>query len=624
MRETGALSRTLMEGLPRAGLMVVDADLRVVSVEGDVYRGRAGALVGRLLAEVVLPASWALLRPRYLSVLRGDAQYLEFIAVEQATTHALAMTPVHEGTQVVGAMVFSRDITKPTEIEGRLADAEAQAALLDEVDVAVVATDTERRITHWTRGAELLLGWTAAEAIGRGTASLTAGHERGAAGTLDTIWPVGDWEGKLVLHRKDGTTVPANVRARPLHGGDGELGGTVSILVDATAGIAAERDRRSLRDYMRAVADSMGDGLCTLDDEGRIVYVNPRAEALLGWSRAELAGQDFHLAVHHTRADGSPYPEKDCPLVAARHERSSARIDDDVIVCRTGNLLPVQLVQSPFQTGDGVGGFVVVFRDISERKRQEEVAQRKLHDLGWIERIRDALDQDRFVLYAQPIVEIATGRTVQHELLIRMMGDDGDPIPPGLFLPIAESYGSIGAIDRWVMGETLRLAAAGHAVEMNVSAHSLSDPTFYDYVEAALRRSGADPGLLVFELTETALVHDQAATENFARRVHDLGCKLALDDFGTGYGGFTYLKQLALDFIKIDIEFVRDLVTNPASRHVVKAVVALADGFGLQTVAEGVEDAPTLKMLREYGVDYAQGYHPGRPAPLEQTFDSER
>jgi EAL domain-containing protein (putative c-di-GMP-specific phosphodiesterase class I) len=286
--------------------------------------------------------------------------------------------------------------------------------------------------------------------------------------------------------------------------------------------------------------------------------------------------------------------------------------------------LPVQLVQSPFETEDGGGGFVVVFSDISERKRQESDAHRKLHDLGWIERIRDALDQDRFVLYAQPIVEIATGRTVQHELLIRMLDDTGAPVPPGLFLPVAESYGSIGEIDRWVIRETVRLANAGHALEMNVSAQSLSDPTFYDYVESELRRSGADPALLVFELTETALVQDQAATEDFALRIHGLGCKLALDDFGTGYGGFTYLKHLSLDFIKIDIEFVRDLATNPASRHVVQVVVALAGGFGLQTVAEGVEDARTLELLAAYGVDYAQGYHVGRPAPLAQTFDSER
>jgi EAL domain-containing protein (putative c-di-GMP-specific phosphodiesterase class I) len=311
-------------------------------------------------------------------------------------------------------------------------------------------------------------------------------------------------------------------------------------------------------------------------------------------------------------------------MVAARRTRTGARVDSDVLVSRAGTLLPVQMVQTPFETDDGVVGFVILFSDISARRRQEDRAKRKLHDLAWIERIRDALDYDRLVLYAQPIIELEGGRTVQHELLLRMLDDDDGIIGPNSFLPIAESYGAIAEIDRWVTRKTVALAADGHAVEMNVSAPSLSDPTFYDYVESELRRSGADPALVVFELTETALVQDKAATESFARRVHGLGCRLALDDFGTGYGGFTYLKQLPIDFLKIDIEFVRDLATNPASRVVVEAVVALARGFGLQTVAEGVEDADALQMLRDYGIDFAQGYHIARPAPLGETLENGR
>ena len=125
----------------------------------------------------------------------------------------------------------------------------------------------------------------------------------------------------------------------------------------------------------------------------------------------------------------------------------------------------------------------------------------------------------------------------------------------------------------------------------------------------------------MFEITETALIQDEVAARHFAERLHALGCKLALDDFGTGYGGFTYLKQLPLDYLKIDIEFVRDLATNPASSHVVQAVVALARGFSLQTVAEGVEDAETLELLRELGVDLAQGYHIAKPGPLAESVN---
>ena len=528
----------------------------------------------------------------------------------------------YEGPGDAAVVVAHDDVTVRHEAQVKSA---TQAALLDEIDVAVVATDSSRRVTHWNRAAEQLYGWTREEAVGQQTARLiTAVDAARSDEALDELLSDGHVEAELLMARKDGTAFPAHVRSRLIVDDGAAPTGMIGVTVDMTEALASERDLRSARDYMRAVADSMGDGLCTLDIQGRIVYANPRAEALLGWSSAELVGRDLHDAIHHTRPDGSPYPAEECPMVHARLTGRTTRIDDDVLVGRSGTLLPVQQVQTPFETDDGVGGFVLVFSDISALKRQGADAERKLHDLAWIERIRDALDNDRFALFAQPIVELGGGRVVQHELLLRMIDGDGTAIPPGLFLPIAESYGSIGEIDRWVTRETVRLAAAGHAVEMNVSAHSLSDPTFYDYVESALRRSGADPALIVFELTETALVHDQVATEDFAHRVHGLGCRLALDDFGTGYGGFTYLKQLPIDFLKIDIEFVRDLATNPASQLVVEAVVTLARGFGLETVAEGVEDERTLELLREYGVEYAQGYHVARPAALGDTFQNER
>jgi PAS domain S-box-containing protein len=528
----------------------------------------------------------------------------------------------YEGPGRARVVVAHDDVTARHQAEAKSA---TQAALLDEVDVAVIAADLAARITHWNSAAEQLYGWTREEAVGRTTYDLISRADDPAVSeALTALERDGRWDGELELHRKDGVAFRAHVRSRLMLDDAGEPVGMTGVSVDATKRIADERDLRSARDYMRAVADSMGDGLCTVDSKGRIFYVNPRAEELLGWTRDELAGQDLHAALHHTRADGSPYPAEECPMVEARRTRVPALVDDDVLISRSGALLPVRQVQTPFETDDGVGGFVLVFSDISARKRLERDAEQKLHDLAWIELIRDALDHDRFVLYAQPIVDIRTGAIVQHELLIRMLDEADRPIAPGLFLPVAESYGSIGEIDRWVARETVRLAAVGHAVEMNVSAHSLSDPTFYDFVEGELRRSAADPGLIVVELTETALVQDQAASENFARRIHALGCKLALDDFGTGYGGFTYLKQLPIDYLKIDIEFVRDLATNPASRLVVEAVVALARGFDLRTVAEGVEDARTLDLLREYGVDYAQGYHLGYPARLSDTLDMKR
>jgi EAL domain-containing protein (putative c-di-GMP-specific phosphodiesterase class I) len=249
--------------------------------------------------------------------------------------------------------------------------------------------------------------------------------------------------------------------------------------------------------------------------------------------------------------------------------------------------------------------------------------------LGWSvrellgrERVPQALAEKRFVLHAQPIVDLRTGEVVQRELLLRMQVQDdagvtAELIAPGVFLPVAEEYGLITEIDRWVIDRSTEIAAAGEAVQINVSARSVSDPHLVDYIRAAILRTGADPESIVFEITETSLLSNEAAARAFVERLHLLGCKIALDDFGTGYGSFSHLKQLPVDFLKIDIQFVRDLRTSAASRSVVQAIVSLAAGFGLKTVGEGVEDRETLDLLGDLGVDYGQGLHIGRPAPLD-------
>ena len=430
----------------------------------------------------------------------------------------------------------------------------------------------------------------------------------------------GSWEGQVGAMRKDGTTFPAYVRNVRLDGPAGEFEGYAAVSIDFTERLAAEYELRAARDYMRAVADSMAEGLCTLNENGLIVFLNPRAEELLGWSTEDLLGENLHDVLHHTRADGMPFPEADCPFVKAIRHGGSVHTNDDYLVRCDGTLLPVKQAMTPFQTKDGVSGFAVVFSDISERKELERQAQSKLADLEWIERINHALSHDRLVLFAQPIVDVSTGHVLQHELLIRMLDKDDAIITPGNFLPVAEKYGLIGEIDRWVVRQCVEMAADGFGGELNVSAHSVSDPAFADFVDAELLRTGADPALLIFELTETALMRDHGAALDFARTIAARGCQLALDDFGTGFGGYSYLKQLPVHYLKIDIEFVRDVVSDPASRKLVEAVVNLARDFGINTVAEGVENAETLTVLKQCGVDYAQGYFIGRPASLEQTI----
>jgi len=210
---------------------------------------------------------------------------------------------------------------------------------------------------------------------------------------------------------------------------------------------------------------------------------------------------------------------------------------------------------------------------------------------------------------------------VSHELLLRMRGRDGALHLPGAFLPAAEHFGLIGELDRWVIGQAARLAGEGHRVELNLSAASLGDAGLFDLFAAAIAEHGADPWRLGIELTETAIMQDETLAGTFIDRVSALGCEIALDDFGCGFGSFGYLKNLSVDYLKIDVEFVRDLATSAASRHVVNAVVGLAAAFHCRTVAEGVEDEATLELVRALGVDFAQGYGLGRPAPLAETLD---
>jgi diguanylate cyclase (GGDEF)-like protein/PAS domain S-box-containing protein len=239
----------------------------------------------------------------------------------------------------------------------------------------------------------------------------------------------------------------------------------------------------------------------------------------------------------------------------------------------------------------------------------------------WIARIRDALDEDRLVLHGQPIVELATGAIVQQELLLRMRDPGGQLFPPSSFLPTAERCGLIYEIDQWVIKQAIRTAPRGQSVSINLSASSAGDPRVFALIERELRDHETDPSRVVFEITETAVMQNMDRATFFAKRLVTLGCKLALDDFGTGFASFTYLKRLPVEYLKIDIDFVRDVARSQRDMFVVRAIVALAKDFGQQTIAEGVEDQATAEVLQDLGVTFAQGYLYGRPGPLSDNYD---
>jgi len=242
--------------------------------------------------------------------------------------------------------------------------------------------------------------------------------------------------------------------------------------------------------------------------------------------------------------------------------------------------------------------------------------------LEWIERIRSALDNGQFKLFAQPIRELHSGRIEHCELLLRMVDDSGDAIPPGSFLYIAERYDLIHELDEWVATEAIKLVKREQAegrsgsVEINVSGKSLGNERLLEIVESEIKRAQIDPSRLIFEVTETAAIAHMALAREFAERLKALGCRFALDDFGAGFGGFFYLKQIPFDYLRIDREFVTHCRHNRTDQLIIEALVSLARGLNKQTIAEGVEDHQTELFLRRHGVDLAQGYHIGHPAPI--------
>ncbi len=501
-----------------------------------------------------------------------------------------------------------------------------QATLLDEIDVSVIMTDLDLNVLSWNAGAERLYGWSAQEAIGRRASEtilppesvLPAQEGKSSLG----LQPHGRTDGEYIVRRKDGSRFAAHVRSRVISDRHGHVTGAANVSMDITERREAERALVSTRNYLRAVTDGIGEGLFSIDPSGRVSYMNRVALDLLGWDWRALEGRDLHPLLHSRGPGGSPMPTEECQTCQACRRSTLVHVENGTFVRRDGRELPVAYTASPFATDDGVEGCVVLFEDITERQATAHRVERDLEKLAWLKRIQEALTEEHFVLYAQPIIDLRTGAVVQRELLIRLRdaqapGDAARLIAPVMFLPIAEEFGLVTEIDHWVIDRATELAAAGDAVQINVSGRSISAPGLVDHITYAIQRTGADPRGLVFEITETALVSDEPAARAFVESLHALGCKIALDDFGTGYGGFTYLKQLPVDFLKIDVEFVRDVRTNSASRNVIQAIVGLAGGFGLTTVGEGVEDEASLRLLRELGVDYAQGFHIGRPAPLE-------
>jgi EAL domain-containing protein (putative c-di-GMP-specific phosphodiesterase class I) len=240
--------------------------------------------------------------------------------------------------------------------------------------------------------------------------------------------------------------------------------------------------------------------------------------------------------------------------------------------------------------------------------------------IQWKERILKALKEDRFEPWFQPILDLKTGLVHHYEALARMRDTDGKILLPGSFIEVAERFGIIGEIDRVIIEKTMKIQAAGgrnnpYSFSVNLSGMDLGDQKLLSFLKSTLKRTGADPGSIVFEITETAAVGYIDNAIEFIESLKKLGCRFALDDFGVGFTSFMYLKRMNVDFIKIDGSFIRKLNEDKIDQLFVKSMTEVANGLNIMTVAEFVENEETLVLLKKFGVDFAQGYFVGKPAP---------
>ncbi|MET0557518.1 MAG: EAL domain-containing protein [Solirubrobacterales bacterium] len=551
---------------------------------------------------------------------------------------------------LVPCLILIRLITTVTAYDRLATDNEG---IIRAAGEGIFRNDLEGRVTYANPAALELLGYTADEMIGQRSHELF--HHTRANGSP---YPAADCAaGKSLTEgvtrritdelfwRKDGSNLAVDYTSTPIREG-GRVVGVVTVFDDVT-------HQRQMKEQLRHQADH--DSLTGLFNRRRFEQeVSGQLEYAKRYARpGALLLMDLDTFKFVNDSYGHPIGDRVLSDVAAslsstvRSTDVVARIggDEFAVLLREAEeaeaiavarkLISAIRAQSKPTIGASVG--VAPFDGAAEKTPDEllvaaDIALYEAKEMGggtavlntgqssqaltWVERIRTALDENRLIVYSQPIIDLDTGGVAREELLVRMVDAHGDKIPPASFLPAAERFGLIHEIDLVVLAKAVERAKGGAAVAVNVSGRTLADPRYLVALEEALA-AGLAPDRLNFEITETAAVSNMNDAQEFARRIRELGCSLSLDDFGTGFSSFTYLKHIPAQFLKIDIEFIRDLEKNPADQQLVQAIVSIASGLGQKTVAEGVEDQQTLATVRKLGVNYAQGFHLGRPEPIE-------
>lgn len=566
-----------------------------------------------------------------------------------------------------------RDITERRRFEQKLAaEKERAQATLRAIADGVISVAPDGRIDYLNPAAERITGWGASSAVGRPVTSVfTPIAQRTPPSDKDGLAGLSAWfhavaDAPAPLRRRDGSECVVQVAVASVADSEGLPRGLVLTFRDTsqTAALLRELAYRSSHDSLtglfnreeferqlkRMVLDaSAGSGphaLCYIDlDQFKLVNDtcgHAAGDALLkdasqvlksalseGDVLARLGGDEFGALM--PRCAPADAERRAQALLDALSRMRFEWSERQFAVSGSAGVAPVNRQSGSYENvmmAADAACYIAKERGrgrvhLSEPSDVEMV--RRQGEMRWISRLQTALEVGDFHLLAHDIVPVASGiPTGRHiEVLISLPDASGRLVAPGEFLPAALHYGLMGRIDRWVVGQVCEwLQWRSHTrrglpelVAINLSGSSLSDADFRDYLEEQVRTL-PDSGSLCFEITESEAIANLAEAGGFMRRMKDYGCRFALDDFGSGLNSFAYLKQLPVDYIKIDGQFVRDAAQDRVNLAMVESIHRIGKVMGIQTIAEYVENEAVFRRVREIGVDYCQGFLFGMPRPL--------
>ena len=668
--------RALVEGLPGTAVFLIGDDLALEFAAGQpLYEGGPAptALIGEGVGAVLPEDDEGWLVAACLAALGGKERSFDAISAEHGYALWMRTSPLlredcDAGQMIVGAMLIAQDISDRVERTREIGEAQERfRRAFEDAPIGMAVADLDGRFVEVNLALCAITGHAPDELTGTTFSSITHPDDLPAdfavmreliSGRLTS-----SCDEKRYL-RPDGSIVWVARSVTLIRDADGEPLHFLDQIQDITERRRFERELRHLADHdpltglfnrrrfeqeldrhVAEVARYGPRGALLVLDLDHFKYVNDAlghhagdelilsVAALLQYrlretdTLARLGGDEFAILLPNVDPGEAEHVAGEL-VRAVREEATVAagdrrqRVTTSVGIARFGRAdlngeeLLIEADLAMYEAKEaGRDRYAVVS---PHAERPERIRER----VSWLERLRTALAEERFVLHAQPIRDLRTGKIGQHELLIRMLGDNDELIGPGAFLPLAERFGLAPEIDCWVARQAIELLAddpGGHiALEINLSGLSLNDTRLLGVIETELARTNVDPRRLVFEITETAAVANIPLARRFAERLTQLGCRFALDDFGAGFGSFYYLKHLPFDYLKIDGEFVSGCLGNRTDQLVIEAVVRIARGLGKETVAEFVSDPQLEQFVRSQGVDYAQGFHVGRPVPITE------